>query len=382
MSRTTKQMILVGGGHAHMTVMLRLDEYLSRGHQVTLINRSPFHYYSGMGPGMFSGIYRPEEIRFHVRKMVEDRGGEFIEGEVVRVHPQANKLILASGDEVGYDVASFNTGSYVPLTSLEGVTEEILTVKPILNLLRAKQRVLNQLSQGIPRLVVVGGGAAGLEITGNLERLVRKQNGTAQITLLAGRRFLPAFPEKVRRLALSSFVKRKISVMEGARVRTFEKGEAVLEDERRFPFDLAILALGVRPSPLFADSGLAVGPDGGLLVNNFLQSTDYPELFGGGDCISLAGHPLDKVGVFAVRQNPVLHHNLMAALEGGEMQPFVPQKNYLLIFNLGDGRGIFYKGRRIFAGRTAFFLKDWIDRKFVKSFQVSGEQNRSLQRDL
>lgn len=376
MSRSTKQLVLVGGGHAHMTVMLHLDEYLSRGHQVTLINRSPFHYYSGMGPAMFSGIYRPEEIRFHVRKMVEDRGGEFVEGEVVRVDLQSRRLVLASGGEISYDVVSFNTGSHVPIASLKGVTEEMVPVKPIVNLLHAKQRVLNQLSQGILRLVVVGGGAAGLEVTGNLQRLVRHQGGKARITLLAGHRLLPAFPERVRRLALNSFSGREITVVEGARVRSFETGEAVLEDDRRIPFDLVFLALGVRPSPIFADSGLPTGPDGGLLVNASLQCPSSPELFGGGDCISLEGHSLDKVGVYAVRQNPILYHNLMAALEGGEMQTFLPQKSYLLIFNLGNGKAIFRKGKIVFAGRAAFRLKDWIDRKFMKTFQVSGERER------
>jgi hypothetical protein len=36
-------------------------------------------------------------------------------------------------------------------------------------------------------------------------------------------------------------------------------------------------------------------------------------------------------------------HNLLAALEGGDMQPFQPQKDYMLIFNMGDGRRILWK---------------------------------------
>ena len=47
-----KHLVLVGGGHAHMTVMLNLREYTERGHRVTLIGPSAYHYYSGMGPGL------------------------------------------------------------------------------------------------------------------------------------------------------------------------------------------------------------------------------------------------------------------------------------------------------------------------------------------
>ena len=129
------------------------------------------------------------------------------------------------------------------------------------------------------------------------------------------------------------------------------------------------MALGVVPSPIFNESGLPTGPDGGLRVNRFLQCTAYPEIFGGGDCIYFEDCPLDKVGVYAVRQNPVLFHNLQSALDGAAMQPFDPGGDYLLIFNLGEGEGVFHKQWLTFGGRPAFILKDIIDRRFMKKFQ-------------
>lgn len=137
--------------------------------------------------------------------------------------------------------------------------------------------------------------------------------------------------------------------------------------------DFAFVAIGIQPSSLFHDSGIPVGPDGGLLVNSYLQSVAHPEIFGGGDCISLQGRPLAKVGVYAVRENAVLYHNLLAALEGGKMEVFTPQKEFLLIFNMGNGKGIFWKKSWIWEGRLAFLLKDYIDRKFMRTFQASGE---------
>ena len=126
----------------------------------------------------------------------------------------------------------------------------------------------------------------------------------------------------------------------------------------------------MKPSPIFRESGLPAGPDGGLLVNRFLQSVQFPQIFGGGDCIYFQDQPLDKVGVYAVRENPVLYNNLMASLEGGELQPFDPGGSYLLIFNLGDGRGILGKKSLMFDGRLAFIIKDYIDRKFMRRFQA------------
>ena len=88
---------------------------------------------------------------------------------------------------------------------------------------------------------------------------------------------------------------------------------------------------------------------------------------------SFAEQPLAKVGVYAVRQNPILLHNLQAALEGREMKAFMPQKDYMLIFNMGNGRGILWKKNFLWEGRLAFLLKDYIDRKFMRKFQVAGE---------
>jgi NADH dehydrogenase FAD-containing subunit len=98
-------------------------------------------------------------------------------------------------------------------------------------------------------------------------------------------------------------------------------------------------------------------------------------VFGGGDCISLEGHNLARVGVYAVRQNPILLQNLLAALEGGEMMTFAPQAHYLLIFNMGDGKGIFWKRGLVWQGRLAFIFKNYIDMRFMKSFQISGERD-------
>lgn len=156
-------------------------------------------------------------------------------------------------------------------------------------------------------------------------------------------------------------------------MQEIRSGAAVLRDGRALPFDFAFLALGVKPSFLFRDSGLVTGEDGGLLVNASLQCVAYPEVFGGGDCVSLSEHRLPKVGVYAVRQNPILFHNLLAALEGKEMEIFRPQKDYLLILNMGDGRGILWKKNFVWEGRLSSFLKDFIDRRFMKKFQVSGE---------
>ena len=105
-----KHLVLAGGGHAHLKALLELRSFIEKGHEVTLISPSPYHYYSAMGPGMLSGLYQPGEIRFNVKKMSEDRGATFVQDSIVKIHPRDHTLSLHTGGAVPYDAVSFNTG--------------------------------------------------------------------------------------------------------------------------------------------------------------------------------------------------------------------------------------------------------------------------------
>jgi NADH dehydrogenase FAD-containing subunit len=345
-----------------------------------LISPSPYHYYSGMGPGMLSGTYHPWEARFHVKKMAEDQGAIFIRDKVIGIDPSQHLLFLSSGEKTRYDIVSFNTGSDAPIESLTTRSQEnIFTVKPVVNLLKARHIILDAIrSKKTLNLVVVGGGPAGVEISANLWRLLHENKGRGELTIIGGKRVMGDAPDKVRYLVLKSFAPRGLQIVEGTHVKSIDNRMISLSDGRKVAYDIALAAIGIRPSSLFQDSGLPTAVDGGLLVNPYLHSVAYPEIFGGGDCISLEGHTLAKVGVYAVRQNPILYHNLLAALEGGEMLAFKPQKDFLLIFNMGDGKGIFWKRNWVWESRLAFLLKDYIDRKFMRKFQVSGELNETV----
>jgi NADH dehydrogenase FAD-containing subunit len=365
-----KHLVFAGGGHAHLTALQNIPDFLQRGYRVSVVSPSPYQYYSGMGPGMLAGIYDPDDIRFDIKRMVEKRGGHFVQESIVRVDPEEHLLLLESGKTIPYDVVSFGTGSTIPVGNL--LKEDfpgVFKVKPVANLVHARERILDLMRQKKPRILVVGGGPSALEISVNAWKLVRDNGGEGRITVMAGHRFLSRFPRKVRSLALGSITGRGIEVIEGNHVTGIQENMAFLEDGTEQPFDVVFLATGVKPSNLFQGSGLPVGEYGGLLVNRYLQSVGFPEIFGGGDCICFQDGPLDKVGVYAVRQNPIIFQNLLAMLEGGTLREFDPGGAYMLLFNMGDGRAIYHKKGRVFHGRIPFLLKDWIDRRFMRKFQ-------------
>ncbi len=372
-----KKLVIAGGGHAHMLLLARISEFIEKGCEVTVVGPSEHHYYSGMGPGLLGGTYSPEEIRFATRLVAEKFGGTFKQARVTAIDPERRLVQLDSGEELYYDLLSCNLGSQVPREMVSGELDDIFLVKPIERLLEAQNRILELGSRKPITVGVVGGGPSAVEIAGNIWRLSRRAGmQPVGISILSGRQIMPDHPVGVRRLAVKSLQKRGIKLVENTRIQAIQSGLIKDSSANDHTFDIIFVAIGVRPNRVFGESGIDCGPDGGMLVNRYLQSVSHPNIFGGGDCISFQQQALDKVGVYAVRQNPVLVHNLLAYLGDQPLQPFDPGGSYLLIFNLGDGTGILYKWSILFGGRLAFKIKDYIDRKFMRTFQAI-EQNRS-----
>ena len=362
-----KRLVIAGGGHAHLHTLRRLRSFTNAGIAVTLVTPDRFHYYSGMGPGVLGGIYRPEEIRIDVQSLAERGGAACLIGEVTGLDPETHLLRLADGTTLPYDALSLNIGSTVAGDWPAG--EDIFPVKPITNLVRARQRLEQLTAERSPCILVVGGGAAGVEIAGNARRLLGDRG---EITLVAGTGLLGRFPAAASTLALAALNERHITVLEGVTATALAGHVAHLSDGRTLPFDLAFLAGGVKPSAVLRDFGLPLAPDGSVLVNSFLQSTGSPAVFGGGDCVCLAERPLARVGVYAVRQGPVLYTNLAAFLGGLALAPFTPQRSYLQILNLGDGTALMVRNGLAWHGKAAFRLKEYLDRRFVREYQKEG----------
>lgn len=370
-------LLLVGAGHAHLTILKNLNIFLTQGNKVTVISAGNYHYYSGMGPGLLSGIYSPRQIRFHVEKMVTNQGGQFIRDEVVHIDPKKQKVETVSGKKISYDVVSFNTGSYVPLPELRKSLQEtnfLFPVKPIQNLLFVKNKIISLLNKKRRKVIVVGGGAAGVEIAANLRALAKNYNQELDITLIAGGSMLNRFNDKFIAMAKTILRDLHIHLLEKSSVKTVSNRNIILNTGLVLECDMVIWAIGTYPSPVFENSGLPTGPGGGLLVNEYLQSVLFPNIFGGGDCISFKNKHIERVGVYAVRQNPILFENLMNFSTEKQLSTFVPQKDFLVILNMGNGIGLLNWKNVVLKGKFAFRLKDFIDQRFMKKFQISNER--------
>jgi NADH dehydrogenase FAD-containing subunit len=368
---------LLGAGHAHLYTLKRTAEFVRGGCELVLVAPDTF-WYSGLATGMLAGIYPPALDQIDVEALIAKGGGRYIRASATRIDVAARMVYLDMGPPLSYDVVSCNLGSEVPLGSIPGAEAHGYAVKPIRNLWHLRQALEARLTTPDQPLqvVVAGGGATACEIALNIRRLVHDHCGMATITVLArGDTVLEQMRQGTSEKMKDILQRRGIKLIIRSPIVQVESQAVVTADGRQVPYDFLVHAIGLSPPALLHATGLPSSEDGALLVDRYLRSVADPRVFGGGDCITFQGRALPRVGVYAVRQAPVLFHNLLATLQGRPLRPFRPQRRFLLILNLGDGTGLATWGSFHWHGRLAFWLKDRIDRTFLRSIR-SAEVSR------
>jgi selenide,water dikinase len=368
-------LVLVGGGHAHVQVVRRWWMEPVPGVRLTLVLDRPEAVYSGMVPGFVAGDYAAHELEIDGVPLARRAGARVLLARAVGVDARARRIALEGRPAIAYDVASLDVGSGVRGLDLPGVAHHALATRPIRRFVDdLDARLLALGSTPRPRVVVVGAGAAGCELAFTLEARLRAAGVSAEVSIVGdGARVLDGYPARVSARVEREARRRGIALRLGARVREVSPAAVVLEDGE-VAAELVVWAAGAAAPALLAGSDLPADPDGFARVRPTLQVEGHDDLFAVGDCAALPFAPwVRKAGVYAVRAGPVLDANLRARLTGGALRAFRPQRDFLTLLNLGGGRALGAKWGVVAAGRSVFRLKDAIDRRFVRRFRVLDE---------
>jgi selenide,water dikinase len=372
-SGTRHHLVLVGGGHSHVEVLRDWARQPAPGVRLTAVVDRPMAVYSGMVPGFVAGQYGLEDIELDVLGLARKAGAFWVGVKVTGLDVRARRLTVEGLPPVAYDTVSFDVGSTVSGLDRPGVREHALKTRPIGDFVRAVDALIERAkSRPRFRLVVVGGGAAGVELAfafrARFARLVLRE---ASVLLIeAGPRVLRGYPDSAARRIEANARALAIDIRCGAGVAAADRDGLTLEDGARLPCDAFAWVAGAAGLPLFDGAGLERDERGFVKVRETLQAVGHDEIFATGDCASPVTAPdLPKAGVYAVRQGPVLARNLRARLAGRPLDPYRPQRDFLSLLNLGDGRAVASKWGLSAEGAWAWRLKDFIDRRFVQRYR-------------
>jgi selenide,water dikinase len=368
------RLLLVGIGHANLQILERMVAEPLPDVDLVAVSLSDKHHYSGMVPGYIRGGYREDQIAFDLPNSVAAAGGKLIQSPAVGIDLEARTVALESGQDIEYDLVSFNLGSRAAGQDSPGIGENAVRVKPMSQAVSLKRALVNLRDTTSPeaqRVAVVGAGAAGFEIACGIAEFLDVAGRAREVELIeSADRILSGYTDRLRRKAEKILAQKGIHLHLGSRVAAVSPQEVELENGSRIPSNLTVWLTGATADPMFQGSGLDLDDRGFVLVDDSLRSVSDSRVFAVGDCATMVNYPdTPKAGVYSVRQGPVLWRSLLAAINGTPPPRYKPQSGFLSILNTCDGRSLLqYKGM-ISHGRWAWWLKDRIDRGFMAKYQ-------------
>ncbi|MGF1456082.1 MAG: selenide, water dikinase SelD [Alphaproteobacteria bacterium] len=366
----TRDLVLVGGGHAHALVLRRWGMKPLPGVRLTLINPGPSAPYTGMLPGHLAGHYSREELDIDLMRLARFAGARLVLGRANGLDRAARRIRMTGRPDVAYDVVSLDVGITSDMPALPGFSAHGVSAKPLEGLADGWSRFLERVGRGEAdaRIAVIGGGVAGVEIAMALAfRLHKERVSGAAITVLEAATPLAGLAPRTALLLRKHMEALRVSLLAPVSVAAVEAGGVRLADGRMVPAAFTVGAAGARPHDWLRDTGLPL-TDGFVTVGPDLRSLADPLVFAVGDCAHLSHAPRPKAGVFAVREAPVLFDNLRAVLSGGRCRAYRPQKDYLKLISLGEKVAVADKAGLAVRGRFLWRLKDRIDRAFMDRF--------------
>lgn len=371
--RKRPTIVLVGAGHAHLHIAAQASDYRALGIRLILIDPGWF-WYSGMATGLLGGEFEPADDRIDPEALILAGGGEFIRDGVAAICTSSRVVTLTGGSTLHYDWLSLNIGSEVDVQSLKPAeqTPRIWTVKPIPPLYELRQSVEAAMQEqaAMPQVVVIGGGATGSELAANLAGLAQRYGIAPRVTLVSrASRLLPSAPTGASLSLQRHLARYPVEIRLCANVVSIVTSGVQLESGDILPADHIVVAVGLQAKTLTRELGLPAGREG-LHVGPMMHSTADRRVFAAGDCADYRPRSLPKLGVFGVKAAEIIHQNLLASVQGHPLRPYQPQRVWLAILNLGDGRGLMLWWKLWWRGRFSVWLKNRIDRRFMKQYRL------------
>ena len=367
-----RQLVLLGGGHAHLGVLADLAQRPLPGWQVTLVTPYRRQIYSGMLPGWVAGHYRLGECAVALDALAGRAGALLHTSASTALDLQRNVLHCADGMQLPFDRISIDTGPVAALGDLPGAAEHALPVRPIEGCVAAWPGVVQHSASARQRfaLVVLGAGAAGVELALAIHHRAQAEGWKHLHTTLVGGSAEPldGVAPGARRRVARLLAQCGIQWMGARRAARVDAGQLVFADGGApLAFDACLAVTGAAAPAWPAASGLDTDARGFIRVTRTLQSTSHPQVTAAGDVAAYAD-ARPKSGVFAVRAGPVLAQNLRALCTGQPPADWTPQQRALYLVSTGNHHAIAAWGRWAWSGAWVWRWKERIDRGFVAKF--------------
>ena len=366
----TRDLVLIGGGHAHALVLRKWGMNPLPGARLTLIDPNPKAPYTGMLPGHIAGHYPRGDLDIDLGRLARFAGARLIVGRASGLDRAARRVQIEGRPDVAYDILSIDIGITSAPMALPGFDAHGIAAKPLGPFADRWDRFVEDVRSGsvAPDCTVLGGGVAGIELALAMHHRLLGIGARPAIHVIDTGAALSGVAAATARILRNELQKAAITLIEDAQITEIGPDGITLANGSRLPSSLTVAAAGARPWPWLARTGLNLTA-GFVAVDAHLRTSD-DAIYTAGDCAHLSHAPRPKAGVYAVRAAPVLHENLRAALMGSSpKRRFNPQSQYLKLVSLGRKAAVADRGMLGIRFPGLWTWKDQIDQRFMQKFR-------------
>lgn len=362
----TRDLVLIGGGHAHALVLRKWAMDPLPGVRLTLINPDPTTPYTGMLPGHIAGHYARADLEIDLVKLARAAQVRLILGRANHLNLEDKTVEVAGRVPIRYDIASINVGITTQPQGIPGFASHGVSAKPLGSYAARWAEFMTQSKPA--HIAVIGAGVAGVELILAMCHALRGAKRTYTATLLDRGLALSGVSGQASRVLRRELATHRVTLLENTLVRSLDETSLTLGTGVRLKADFVTSCAGAIPPIWLQNSALDL-KEGYVRISKYLQ-TSHHDVFAVGDVAHMDHAPRPKAGVFAVRQAPILYHNLRCALqEQGKLRSFHPQKDFLKLVSLGEKAALAQKGKVVVSAQALWWLKNKIDRDFMRQFQ-------------
>lgn len=333
--------VVIGAGFAGIQASMHL---VDKGCRVTLVDRHPYNTFQPLLYQVATGGLNPGDVTYSLRSFSgKNRQVRFVCGTVDGLDREARTVHLSDGREIDYEYVVLGFGVTANFLGLPGVEEHSLPMYTRAQALACRDAVFGELESyaamteeergdGELNIVVVGGGATGVEMAGSLAEMRSTGVPTQypeldrkkiRVTLLeAMDTLLGPFDHPLQEYTYDELVKRDVDVRLGTAVARLEPDHVELSDGSSIESSLVIWAAGVSAYDWVGELGFEQGKGGRIVVDSQLRVKGEERVFAAGDCSVIEDQVLPQLAQPAMQMGAHIADQIASHARGQQLSNF------------------------------------------------------------
>lgn len=295
-----KEIVVLGGGFAGISALLKLKSLKLKDVNITLIERNSYHLFT---PSLYE-VATNEEPKKNIAIPYSHIFGDFVKivkGKVLNIDKKNRLVNLLDKTNYSYDFLIIALGSQPSYFGIEGLESYSIPLKTLEDGVKIRETIENKYHEkvhngGKVNIVVGGGGFSGTELTAELinyrKRLSIHHNlpqNSIEISIIQGSAgLLKELDEKVSVLAQKRLEDGKVNVILRTHVKKVNEKYIETDTGKEYPYDILIWTGGVRANSILKESGFKTNDAGKVSVNAYMQVINCENIFAVGDLAQFA----------------------------------------------------------------------------------------------